>query len=78
MIKDPYIRSFVEKLNEWGRNEDLCDIVIDVYTTALISEDWSEDEILSLLEQTLSYFKKGMIYERLSYNIMAIKVNGGY
>lgn len=77
-IKDKYVRYLVEKLNEWGRNEELGKIIIDVYTTALICDGWCEDEILSLLEQTSDYFKDDIIFNCLSYEIMAIKVNGGY
>jgi sulfur relay (sulfurtransferase) DsrC/TusE family protein len=46
MAQDKYIDGFIEKLNEWGKSEELCEMVIDTYTTALTKEGWEEDDIL--------------------------------
>ena len=78
MAQDKYIDGFIEKLNEWGKSEELCEMVIDTYTTALTKEGWEEDDILCLLEQTADYFVDGVIRSRLKYEATAIKVNSGY
>lgn len=78
MTKDKFIAGLVDKLNEWGKSEELCEAIVDTYTTALIKEGWEEDDILRLIEQAADYFADGLIKDRLKYEAMAIKVNGGY
>lgn len=73
-----YIEGLTEKLNEWGKSEELCEMVIDTYTTALKIDGWDEDQILKLLEDSVLLFPNGVIKSRLIYDATAIKVNAGY
>ena len=75
MKKDIYIASLIEKLNEWGREGEgeFCEIVIDVFTSALVTEGWEEDDILALLDGTADFFANGMVKDALEHEAMAIR-----
>ena len=78
ILTDAFVRTLVEKLMEWVKDEYHAEIIIDTTIAMLKAEGWEEDDYLRLLEQTRDYFVDGTIRDRLIYEITAIKVNGGY
>lgn len=71
----------IEKLDEWGKDKGIAEIIVDTFLATMDVEEWDSDDKIQVLETAKAYFKlnkPSFIYEVVDYECMAIKVNEGY